>query len=174
MSTKKSTENTATGRNLLPATANHIVTMLADIKALPDNTISNSLTPSERSRASSVGMARAGFVRKVVELWRINQQFAPGYFSTTEIIRLNEEFDSYTRIVTTAQELVDLAVDARIVSSEELFRFSLSFYDNVQQAATVSRVPEAQAIYRTLRPFFRAQGRRTKSTGEPTDEAEML
>ena len=87
---KKSTASALDERNLSQATANHLVVMLNDAKRLLEDNINNALTPPERSRASSVGIARAGFVRKVVEIWRTNQQFAPGYITTPEIIRLTK------------------------------------------------------------------------------------
>jgi len=133
----------------------------------------NTVTPSERRRFASMGIKRAGFVRKAFELWQINEQFAPGYITIDEMIELNESFDNYTKIVTTAQELIDLATDARIAYSSDLFRFALSFYDNVKQAATISRMPEALAIYRTLNPFFR-RTKNTATTGETLTEKQLV
>ena len=130
----------------------------------------NTVTPAERRRFASMGIKRAGFVRKAFELWRVNEQFAPGYVSTEEMEELNASFDHYVQIVTTAQEVIDLATDARIAYSSELFRFALSFYDNVKQAATISRMPEALAIFRTLNPFFKRGSRTTANGGEPTEK----
>ena len=179
MATKKSKKQNASAipdARLSQATANHILIMLADIKRLFENEggVSSALRPSERRRFSSMGMQRAGFVNKVIELWRVNGQFTPSYATTAEMERMFREFNSLSAITTTVRELLDLVTDIRIQTSSDLFRLALSFYDNVQQAATVSRVTEAEAIYAELRQFFRSLGNRPNSNELQLTEEQFI
>jgi len=147
----------------LPALENikeKIQSAMEDFQNLADNNLST----IQRRRKIGAGVRNYGFIEKVADLAEVNPQFAQ-FFDPNDLRSAIMNFDECRNIALLLQSFTRLVTNTMLIYSNEAFIMSSIFYSAVQ---TMSRRgdPTANALFNTLRPFFRRTRRTTTKTTE--------
>jgi hypothetical protein len=142
-----------------------IETILAEIKSdIPDE----ALTSAERKRLLGSGVRRYGFIDKVSDVSETSPEFAPKYFSSTELKNKIRKLEVLRNITVVLQKILRIIDDALLKESDSTFQMSLGYYNAVREASR-RKQPGALAVYKALQLFFH----RTRSHGEEPTEPEI-
>ena len=124
----------------------------------------DALTSAERKRLQGLGTSRYGFTDKVKDFAVTNPEFAPSFFSAATLDVRIREAEILRDISADLEQMLRINNDVLLEVSDDAYNMALSYYNTVHEAAKRKR-PGAQAIFNTLKSFFR---RRTRKKAEPT------
>ena len=142
-----------------------LAAMIDYLRAFPDA----ELTDVERRRLMSSGTRRYGFIDAAGDLAEANPQYYPLGFNSEEMKSTIRDIELYRNILQRIREVDRIVSNLLFSRSDEAFRMSLLFYNNVSMLARTGDAG-ARSIFNILQPFFR---RRRPTAGEPT-EAQIL
>jgi hypothetical protein len=111
------------------------------------------MTNAQRSRLQGAGVRRYGFIDKVSDLVQENPEFLPGFISKNDIEGLIHQIEQLRNIMATAQQILRVATDYYLLSSDEAYRLSRLYYLSVRDAAH-NGILGAKSIFEMLRPLF--------------------
>jgi len=92
-------------------------------------------------------------------------EFAPRVFSDTELKELLRKLEELRNIVLAANQFARSIQDLLLIVGDDAFQMALMYYNSVRELAR-RRVPGAQAVFNSLRPFFH---RPRRTSDEPTE-----
>ncbi|MDB6175644.1 MAG: hypothetical protein JWL59_4955 [Chthoniobacteraceae bacterium] len=115
------------------------------------------LTTSEKRGMAKITTGTAYFVEDSLNSARENPAFVPAYINLDELENSLLLFKQLSRVLTSLQQMVDLVESTLVGTGSDAYSASLSYYQNVKQAAK-SGVPGAQAIYELLKGRFDQSG----------------
>ncbi len=115
------------------------------------------LTGSEKRALPKISSGTVYFVDDSLVSAKENPTFVPAYINLEEMERSLMLYKQLSRILTALRQLVDLVESTLLGTGSQAYTASLSYYQNVKQAAK-SGVPGAQAIYEKLRGRFEQSG----------------
>jgi len=146
----------------LPALAevkDKIQTAMEDFQDIADN----NLTPIQRRRKIGAGIRNYGFMEKVADIAEVNPQFAI-FFDPNDLRNAIMNFDECRNIALLLQSFIRLVTNTMLLYSNEGYIMSSMYYNTVKEMSRRGD-PTANALYRTLKPFFERPRRpRTKTT----------
>jgi hypothetical protein len=123
----------------------------------------NNLTPIQRRRKIGAGIRNYGFIEKVADLSEVNPQFAM-FFDPNDLRNAVMNFDECRNVALLLQSFVRLVTNTMLLYSNEGFIMSSMFYNTVKEMSRRGD-PTANALFRTLKPFFaRPKRSNTKTT----------
>ena len=123
----------------------------------------NNLTPLQRSRKIGAGIRNYGFMEKVADIAEVNPQFAI-FFDPNDLRNAIMNFDECRNIALLLQSFIRLVTNTMLLYSNEGYIMSSMYYNTVKEMSRRGD-PTANALYRTLKPFFERPRRpRTKTT----------
>ena len=123
----------------------------------------NNLTPLQRRRKIGAGIRNYGFIEKVADLAEMNPQFAT-FFDPNDLRNAIMNFDECRNIALLLQSFIRLVTNTMLIYSNEGFIMASMFYNTVKEMSRRGD-PTANALFRTLRPFFERPKRpNTKTT----------
>jgi len=128
----------------------------------------NYLNRIQRRRKIGAGIKNYGFIEKVADLAEANPQFAQ-FFSTADLRNCIKNFDVCRDLALLLQAFARLVTNTMLVYSDEAYRLSGIFYNNVKELSRRGN-PMAMELFHTLQPFFK----RPKRAGAPLSEKEEL
>jgi hypothetical protein len=143
---------------------------LADIKSAIQDAMEdfqdiadNNLTPIQRRRKIGAGIRNYGFIEKVADISEVNPQFAM-FFDPNDLRNAVMNFDECRNVALLLQSFVRLVTNTMLLYSNEGFIMSSMFYNTVKEMSRRGD-PTANALFRTLKPFFaRPKRPNTKTT----------
>jgi len=124
------------------------------------------LTTAERRRLRGSGVRRYGFIDKVSDVAEANPEFAPPFFSNTELKNRLREIEILRNISVALSQMQRITDDVLLQVSDDAFQLALGYYNTVREASR-RRIPGAQAIFRLLQLFF---NRPSRPSDEPTEQ----
>jgi len=157
------------GIELLPLPAlgeiqNAIQTAMEDFQEIANN----NLTPLQRRRKIGAGIRNYGFMEKVADIAEMNPQFAV-FFDPNDLRNAIMNFDECRNIALLLQSFVRLVTNTMLIYSNEGFIMASMYYNTVKEMSRRGD-PTANALFRTLRPFFERPKRpNTKTTMKQTE-----
>ena len=123
----------------------------------------NNLTPIQRRRKIGAGIRNYGFMEKVVDIAEVNPQFAV-FFDPNDLRNAIMNFDECRNIALLLQSFIRLVTNAMLLYSNEGYTMSSMYYNTIKEMSRRGD-PTANALFRTLKPFFERPKRpRTKTT----------
>ncbi|MCL2290968.1 MAG: hypothetical protein FWC34_09760 [Bacteroidetes bacterium] len=128
------------------------------------------LSDAERKQMRGSGIRRYGFIDKVSDLAMENPKFVPPYMDVNELKNLIRQIEVLRNTAANLQQMLRMVNDELLTDGNEAYRLALIYYNSVSSASR-SRVPGAEALFNTLRPFFKSSS--SKSTGELTEKKVM-
>jgi len=134
-------------------------------KAMEDfqDIANNNLTPIQRRRKIGAGIRNYGFMEKVADISEENPQFAT-FFDPNSLRNAIMNFDECRNIALLLQSFIRLVTNTMLLYSNEGFIMASMYYNAVKEMSRRGD-PTANAIFRTLRPFFERPKRpNTKTT----------
>jgi hypothetical protein len=143
---------------------------LGDIKgdiqeAMDDfqNIADNNLSPLQRRRKIGAGIRNYGFMEKVADISEANPQFAM-FFDPNDLRNAIMNFDECRNIALLLQSFIRLVTNTMLIYSNEGFIMASMYYNTVKEMSRRGD-PTANALFRTLEPFFkRPKHPNTKTT----------
>jgi hypothetical protein len=123
----------------------------------------NNLSPLQRRRKIGAGIRNYGFMEKVADLSEANPQFAM-FFDPNDLRNAIMNFDECRNIALLLQSFIRLVTNTMLIYSNEGFIMASMYYNTVKEMSRRGD-PTANALFRTLEPFFRRPKRpNTKTT----------
>jgi len=123
----------------------------------------NNLTPLQRSRKIGAGIRNYGFMEKVADISEANPQFAV-FFDPNDLRNAIMNFDKCRNLALLLQSFFRLVTNTMLIYSDLGYRMASMFYNTVKEMSRRGD-PTANALFRTLRPFFERPKRpNTKTT----------
>jgi len=128
----------------------------------------NNLTPVQRRRKIGAGIRNYGFMEKVADLLEVNPQFAV-FFDPNDLRNAIMNFDECRNIALLLQSFVRLVTNTMLIYSDLGYTMASMYYNTVKEMSRRGD-PTANALFRTLEPFFRRPKRpNTKTTMKQTE-----
>jgi len=112
----------------------------------------NNLTPLQRSRKIGAGIRNYGFMEKVADISEANPQFAV-FFDPNDLRNAIMNFDECRNIALLLQSFLRLVTNTMLIYSDLGYRMASMYYNTVKEMSRRGD-PTANALFRTLRPFF--------------------
>jgi len=123
----------------------------------------NNLTPIQRRRKIGAGVRNYGFIEKVADISEVNPQFAV-FFDPNDLRNALMNFDECRNIALLLQSFLRLVTNTMLLYSNEGYTMASMFYNTVKEMSRRGD-PTANALFRTLQPFFKKPKRpNTKTT----------
>jgi len=125
------------------------------------------LSPSDRRRSLGSGVRRYGFVDQVSDIAAAYPQFWPAYTTNPERLKeLIREIEVLRNLIVFQESCLRETTDLLLIAGHEAFQMANRFYASVQRAAR-QQIPDAEAVYKMIRLFWR---RRRRNNDEPTEQ----
>jgi hypothetical protein len=137
------------------------------VETFPEISQDVALSDSERRKMLGSGIRRYGFIDKVSDLAVANPDFIPPYMNEGDLKDLIRQIEVLRDTSVNLQQLSRMVNDELLVTGDDAYRLALMYSNSVRDASR-RRVPGAEALFNTLKPFFKSMSRR--KTGEPTEK----
>ena len=134
---------------LLQDTILNVKSLMEDFREVSENYLNR----IQRRRKIGAGIKNYGFIEKVADLAEANPQFAQ-FFSTADLRNCIKNFDVCRDLALLLQAFARLVTNTMLVYSDEAYRLSGIFYNNVKELSRCGN-PTAMELYRAMEPFFR-------------------
>jgi len=132
----------------------------------------NNLTPIQRRRKIGAGIRNYGFMEKVADIAEVNPQFAV-FFDPNDLRNAIMNFDECRNIALLLQSFIRLVTNTMLIYSNEGYTMSSMFYNTVKEMSRRGD-PTANALYRTLKPFFERPKRPNTKTTKKQAEHDFM
>jgi hypothetical protein len=120
------------------------------------------LSPRDRQRKRGIGSKKLGFAKNALAHAEQSPQFLPQQLTIEKFRQDDANFDKSRAFINFSKQLVQLAVNFNLQSSDAFYKDALWYYDAVCDAFE-KREDGAETAHADLAPFFKSMGARQRA-----------
>lgn len=163
--------STLNGDSISPEVVTQIKAKLDEIRQLMPFAVG--LSPQERKTHIALGSKGTQFVQLALECMRQNPSLVPPYVDVAAAENWYAMYNALMGIEESMLQLTRLVEDTMHMAGNQARSQSLEFYNSVQRGANAN-VPGSQALYESLKPWFKKARNSTSPASAAKATADVI